>query len=30
MLVRARTIGGDLWIEPTASGTTLSLVLPIE
>lgn len=26
---RARTIGGDLRIEPTASGTTLSLVLPI-
>ena len=26
---RARTIGGDLRIEPTAYGTTLSLVLPI-
>jgi len=26
---RARTIGGDLRIEPTAFGTTLSLVLPI-
>ena len=26
---RTRTIGGDLRIEPTAYGTTLSLVLPI-
>jgi len=26
---RARTVGGDLRIEPTAFGTTLSLVLPI-